>query len=274
MEEFKGNDILKENQKTRGPSYHTALARVMATKKLSHLMDTQLEGIEARTGEAEEQYLASKNKLLRAIELDTEYKARVFEREDERYTEMTGLGEIVSLQHLTKMYQDEAHKLSQEKNDMIKNVNETMTIIQETVSSYLYRGAMLEFNKHKKDMVKGLKEAIKDMKTKMTGNPATIISEMKKNLSESDKMFNNCTELIEVVNYIEEEEMKIQEASREMATQVPNLDKALIKALDKSFKTSAKRGTLKLPNTVRSLLEELKEDDMAFKDVTLCRPVR
>ena len=266
MNEFRGDQILKENQNARWPGYHVAMNRYLATKGLSHLMGTLLDSVEARTEQADTLYLASKSKLLRLNELETQYKTRQFEREDARYNEMTDLGDINQLQVITKMLQDESTKLNLDKKDMIREANETMETLKATVSSYLYRAALAEFIKHKKDLIKGLQEAIKAMKAKMTGDPTNIISEMKRSLHDNIKTFRSCTELVEVLNTIEEAEMMIQEASTDMETPVPNLDKSLIKTLDKSFKASSQGGTLKLPNVVQTTLEELKES-MVFKDV-------
>ena len=73
------------------------MGRDLSIKGLSHLVETQLDSLEARTEQAETLYRASRSKLLRLNELETQHRARQFEKEDPKYIETKELGDISQL---------------------------------------------------------------------------------------------------------------------------------------------------------------------------------
>ena len=269
MENFKGANKLQEDQKHRYQEFQEAIDRKIANRGIAHQLKTTMGSIEVRQQESEAEYKELKTKCTRLKELRQQYYDQsLFGEEDNRYAEMKGLGDLKENTEIAKVILQESIKAGEDMKETAKAISELEEIVQSTVSDYLYRQFNAQIKKHKSDIVKGLKEGLKAIKDKMTGDPESIISDMKANMHADVKGFTSCLTLAEELNKIEQARLKIGEASEDMATANENKNKAYLKALKASYKKTSDEVKNKLPTTVKSKLEEIKPNTMEFETVT------
>ena len=213
MDGFKGQAKLAEDQQQRIGAFKEVNDQVLATLGLKGLITTTMDSIEVRTLEAEAEYKDAKTRYARLKTLEDQYYVgKEFNEEDDRYGEMKRMGSLSTLQGEVKIARDEAEKMNNDKKEMVKAVSNYKTLMKESVNDYLYREFETEIKKHLEDEIKGIKEVIKALKDKMTGNPTAIIEEHKTEMyTETAKGFKTVTQAIAILSKIETYKLKIEQ---------------------------------------------------------------